>query len=122
MTIEQVTQAKQGDTLDLAVQVVDVKASDHKWFGPHDLVTLELTAAAGDLPAGLRFQLRRPHDGSNDLRSEARKEVKQRADEAALPIPTPDMTRDELLAIADARGIDAGAKPTKAALLKLLSA
>ena len=31
------------------------------------------------------------------------------------------MTRDELIALADARGVDTGSKPTKATLLKLLA-
>lgn len=121
MKIEPATSLAQGDSFDVPVRVLDVRASDHSYFGPHDIVTVEVTTATSDLPAGLRFQLRRPQDGSNDLRSSARRARKAGTAKTALPQATSTMTRDELIALADARGIDTGAKPTKAALLELLT-
>lgn len=107
------------------LRILDVKASDHAYFGAHDIINLEVTEATGDLPAGLRLQMRRPHDGSSDLRSSARKQhntvTGAVAPAAALPEPSWAMTRDELIALADARGVDTGSKPTKATLLKLLA-
>lgn len=124
-TIQPATTLAQGDTMTVPLRVLDVKASDHAYFGPHDIINVEVTEATGDIPAGLRLQMRRPHDGSNDLRSSPRKRRNAAsvdvAPVAALPEPSWAMTRNELIALADARGIDTGAKPTKAKLLTLLS-
>ena len=100
------TTAKPDDTLELRLRVIEVKPSDHKYFGLHDLLTFELAEAVGDLPAGLRFQVRRPHDGSVDLRSIDRR---RRGDDRANPVPPQadaSMTRSELVALAEAQGLD----------------
>ena len=104
-----------GDELDLRVRVVNVKPSDHKWYGLHDLVTLEVVDEAGDLPTGLRVQVRRPHDGSTDLRSEDRRKD-------AEPTVDPTMKKADLLSIADKRGVEVPPKATKAQVIELLSA
>jgi hypothetical protein len=118
MKINPATTVKTGDTLELRVRVLDIKASDHKWYGLNDMMTVDLISPAGDLPAGLRFQVRRPHDGTADVRSVSRK-GKRPLD--VLPKPTPEMSKGELLALADARNIDVPDKVTKAQLLELLS-
>ncbi len=122
--IEPATTLGQGDTITVPIRVLDVKASNHSYFGPHDLISVEVVEATGDLPAGLRFQMRRPQDGTSDLRSSTRRERRGarrgEAAQPALPQAEPTMTLKELIALADARGIDTGAKPTKAKLLKLL--
>jgi hypothetical protein len=125
--IEPATNLAQGDTITVPLRVLDVKASDHSYFGPHDIVTVEVSEATGELPVGLRFQIRRPHDGSSDLRSSARKDRGAATGAipsavASLPQPTSAMTLKELVALADARGVDTGSKPTKAALLESLGA
>lgn len=115
------TMRPEDDTLHLPVRVLDVKASDHKWFGPHDLITLELVDDAGDLPRGLRLQLRRPHDGTADLRSPERR-AKRAAKPVVEDVPvTKDMTKPQLLKVAKDRGVEVPAKITKADLFDLLS-
>ncbi len=104
-----------GDELDLRVRVVNVKPSDHKYYGLHDLVTLEVVDGAGDLPAGLRIQVRRPHDGSTDLRSHDRRKGEE-------PAVDPTMKKAELLSIAETRDVELPAKATKAQIIELLSA
>lgn len=102
-------------TLHLPIRVVSVKASDHKWYGAHDLIVVELTQDAGDLPAGLHFQVRRPHDGTADLRSDERK-AKQETVKAS-----PSMSKPQLLALAKEREVEVPAKATKADILGLLA-
>ena len=66
--------------------------------------------------------MRRPQDGSNDVRSTTRRERPSgRATQPALTQATSTMTVRELIALAHAQGIDTGAKPTKAKLLALLA-
>lgn len=107
--------------LDLRVKIVSVRPTDHKWFGKHDLVTVELVKEVDDLPAGLRFTMRRPHDGSTDLRSVARK---TKVGRGMLPLekPTAAMRRDQLIALADARGLDVPGNASKAKIVALLNA
>jgi hypothetical protein len=108
-------------TLDLKVKIVSTKPSDHKWFGKHDLLTVELTEAAGTLPAGLRFTLRRPHDGSADLRSDERKAKVTKRGALPMETPTVKMRREQLIALADARGIDVPGNASKEKIVSLLT-
>lgn len=118
------TTIQPNDELALRVRVVTLKPSEHKWYGPHDLITVEVVDPDGDLPEGLRFQLRRPHDGTADLRSDDRREQAARRGQpepVAAPEPSPSMSKGELLALADARGVEVPHKATKDDLLALLA-
>lgn len=119
--LQAMTALTNDDKLDAQLRVVDVKPSDHKHYGRHDLITVELAEQAGDLPAGLRFTVRRPHDGSTDLRSDARKEKTAHRATVGLPEPTPAMSKAELVALADAHGIDLPTKATKAQIGELIT-
>lgn len=115
MTLDPVTTLTTDDTLDARVRVIDVKASDHKYYGAHDLITVELVDTAGDLPAGLRFAIRRPQDGGTDLRSADRK-VKDQDD---TPVDE-NMTKAQLIEVVEKRGVEVPPRATKKALLAAL--